>query len=186
MRLKTSACLILGMLRGGITSGYAIKRTVDRSTRFFWASSFAQIYPELKRLEESGHVLRREEPRGDRPRNAYELTEKGRHALDTWLRDEHQPLGLQIRDEGLLRLFFTDAVGHEDAVRLVGRLRERSEELEREIREEIFPLAEQAAQGGMIFPLITARLGADFQAWSAQWFGALEEELVGGRERRAG
>jgi DNA-binding PadR family transcriptional regulator len=32
-------------------SGYDVKATVDRSTRFFWAASYGQIYPELRRLE---------------------------------------------------------------------------------------------------------------------------------------
>jgi hypothetical protein len=32
MRLKPSSCLILGMLNLGLETGYAVKRTVDRST----------------------------------------------------------------------------------------------------------------------------------------------------------
>ena len=31
-------------------SGYEIKALVDKSTRFFWAASYGQIYPELQRL----------------------------------------------------------------------------------------------------------------------------------------
>ena len=37
-------------------SGYEIKAAVDDTTRFFWAASYGQIYPELKRLSEAGLV----------------------------------------------------------------------------------------------------------------------------------
>ena len=57
MRLKPGSYLILGMLDRGIQTGYAIKRTVDLSTRFFWAASLAQVYPELANLEENGYVI---------------------------------------------------------------------------------------------------------------------------------
>ncbi len=39
------------MLNRGVETGYAIKRTVDLGTRFFWAASLAQVYPELAALE---------------------------------------------------------------------------------------------------------------------------------------
>ena len=44
--------VILGLLSIGPRSGYDIKAVVDRSTRFFWAASYGQIYPELRRLEQ--------------------------------------------------------------------------------------------------------------------------------------
>ena len=48
--------VILGFLSQHPRSGYEIKRAVDRSTRFFWAASYGQIYPELRRLQEQGLV----------------------------------------------------------------------------------------------------------------------------------
>jgi PadR family transcriptional regulator, phenolic acid-responsive transcriptional regulator len=68
MRLKPSSYLILGMLNQGKKTGYAIKRAVDRSTRFFWAASLAQVYPELAALEQDGYVISADEPHGARPR----------------------------------------------------------------------------------------------------------------------
>ena len=58
------------MLRLGRRTGYEIKSLVDVSTRFFWAASYGQIYPELARLEELGLVkgeadsLQRAAPQG--------------------------------------------------------------------------------------------------------------------------
>src|SRR6266567_7108360 len=115
MRLKSSAYLILGMLRGGVGTGYAIKRTVDQSTRFCWATSFAQVYPELARLEAERYIVGHDDPQGQRPRRTYHVTEKGERALEDWLRSQRAP-NFEFRDEGLLRLFFADALSEEDAI----------------------------------------------------------------------
>ena len=45
--MSATAYVILGMFRGAPKSGYEIKAAVDDSTRFFWAASYGQIYPEL-------------------------------------------------------------------------------------------------------------------------------------------
>src|SRR5438067_8476670 len=62
MKLGPSAYLLLGMLRTGASSGYAIKKLADVSTRFFWPTSLAAVYPELARLERGGLVRRRDDP----------------------------------------------------------------------------------------------------------------------------
>ena len=64
MELSKTSYVILGMLRLGKRTGYDIKALVDVSTRFFWAASYGQIYPELKRLEEAG-LVRGEREAGD-------------------------------------------------------------------------------------------------------------------------
>jgi DNA-binding PadR family transcriptional regulator len=174
MRLKPSSYLLLGMLNRGIKTGYAIKRTVDLSTRFFWAASLAQVYPELAALEGEAYIVGTDEPHGQRPRKTYRLTEKGQAALREWLRSERVP-DFEFRDEGLLRLFFADAVTPEEALELVRRLRVRAEQIDRDFRAEILPIAEGASGR---FTLIVAREGADYFAWRAAWFRKIETELT--------
>jgi DNA-binding PadR family transcriptional regulator len=174
MRLKPSSYLLLGMLNRGIKTGYAIKRTVDLSTRFFWAASLAQVYPELAALEGDAYIVGTDEPHGQRPRKTYRLTDKGQAALREWLRSERVP-DFEFRDEGLLRLFFADAVTPGEALELVRRLRVRAEQIDRDFRAEILPIA-QGASGR--FPLIVAREGADYFAWRAAWFRKIETELT--------
>ena len=41
---------VLGLLVQRPRSGYELKQSVDRTIRHFWAASYGQIYPELKRL----------------------------------------------------------------------------------------------------------------------------------------
>src|SRR5438132_1640464 len=56
MRAGGVAYVILGALRAEPKSGYEIKRLVDKATRFFWAASYGQIYPELRRLRDEGLI----------------------------------------------------------------------------------------------------------------------------------
>ena len=56
MELNPTSYVILGMLGMRPMCGYEIKALVDGSTRFFWAASYGQIYPELRRLTEAGLI----------------------------------------------------------------------------------------------------------------------------------
>src|SRR5207247_6193606 len=85
--MKTNAVtpVVLGLLSLAPRSGYDIKTVVDRSTRFFWAASYGQIYPELRRLEEEGLIEGEDAPNGGRGRRVFKLTGAGHEALGAWL-----------------------------------------------------------------------------------------------------
>src|SRR5919202_2187824 len=117
MKPNAVTWVVLGLTSLGVRTGYDIKRTVDRTIRFFWAASYGQIYPELRRLEEAGWISGAPAPRGDRARREYKITAAGRRALRGWLHGEETRL--EMRDESLLRLFFADALPHDDALGLL-------------------------------------------------------------------
>src|SRR5439155_24516245 len=123
MNLSPTAKVILGMIRMGKRTGYEIKQLVDVSTRFFWAASYGQIYPELRLLERRRLIQGRPQPAGGRARTEYRLTRAGERALHEWLDSEEEP-GWELRDEGLLKLFFT--TGPEVGV-AIRSMRERHE-----------------------------------------------------------
>jgi DNA-binding PadR family transcriptional regulator len=176
--LKASDYMILGLVRGGVTSGYAIKRFIeDHRMSVFWATTFAQIYPELARLEQEGHLTHREDPHGGRQRRAYSITPKGEEALLSWLRRSPIP-PMELRDEGLLRLALADHLPRQEAIEVVRRLKARSEEAEREFREEMIPKGEALRAAGLRFPVEIGRLGGGYHAWAADRLGELEQKLV--------
>jgi PadR family transcriptional regulator, regulatory protein AphA len=177
--LKPSSYVILGLVRGGVTSGYAIKRFIEEQRMdLFWATTFAQIYPELAQLEAGGYLTHTEDPQGGRQRRAYALTESGEHALMSWLRRSRIP-PRELRDEGMLRLAFADNLPPEDAIELVRRLRGRSEEAEREFREEIIPKGEALGALGVRFPVEICRMAAAYHASVVEHLTQLEAELRG-------
>jgi PadR family transcriptional regulator AphA len=174
--LTPTAKIILGFLRFRPRSGYDIKQSVEVSTQFFWGASFGQIYPELKRLEGAGLV--EVEQVAERRRKVYRLTPAGEEALVEWLRGDHGEL-FQYRDEGLLRLFFSDLVDAETALANVRGMREWRERLVAFFRAEIEPHAQEDADVGARFPLRALHLGLAMLEAQSEWLAGLERELEG-------
>ena len=148
------------MLGLGASSGYEIKQMVELSIRFFWTISQAQIYPALAQLEEAELVVGRSEPRGRRPRRVYSLTAAGEEELRTWLR-RAEPMPFELRDIGLVKLFFADALDRDDAGALLAAVRQRSAERAATLHE-IEPVARVGAEEGDLYPLLALRMGIAF------------------------
>src|SRR2546425_1165519 len=91
VELSPTGRVILGLIAFGKRTGYEIKAFVDKTTRYFWAASYGQIYPELKRLEDQDLVRGRPEPSRGRARTVYELTAAGKAALEHWLEADDEP-----------------------------------------------------------------------------------------------
>jgi PadR family transcriptional regulator AphA len=179
MELSATAYVILGMLRTGPKSGYEIKGLVDHSTRFFWATSYGQIYPELRRLDEQGLIEGADAPRGGRKRTVYTITRRGREQLRSWLREP--PQTFEMREEGLLKLFFSDALKPEEAAGILRAMREHRRGLAERLRE-LEPKA--LAAGGA--PLTVLRGGIEFNEWFTGWCERAERDLLAAAEAKAG
>jgi DNA-binding PadR family transcriptional regulator len=154
--------VVLGLLALGARSGYDIKGAVDRSTRFFWAASYGQIYPELRRLEAEGLIVGEHAPNGARSRRVYELTDAGRQALRDWLLGP--TVTIEYRDESLLRLFFSDALPREQALGVL-EARKRGHE---EYLEVLRAIDARPGQDPDFVDLVL-RWGIDFNEWGRQW-----------------
>jgi PadR family transcriptional regulator, regulatory protein AphA len=171
VELTPTAYVILGMVSREARSGYEIKAAVDNSTRFFWAASYGQIYPELKRLSEAGLVEGVDAPRGDRKRTVYAITDTGMTALTEWLRQP--PQTSEMREEGLLKLFFADVLPPEDAITTLRTMRERRQELAARLRGMEPKTLEKDP-----FSLMVLQGGIEFNEWFADWCERMEERLL--------
>jgi DNA-binding PadR family transcriptional regulator len=172
MELSATAYVILGMVSKEARSGYEIKGVVDNTTRFFWAASYGQIYPELKRLAEAGLVEGIDSPTGGRKRTVYKITAGGEAELKDWLRQP--PETYEMREEGLLKLFFANVLPPEEAVPILRAMRahrlaaaERLRAMEPGAREKEDP-----------FPLMVLRGGIEFTEWFADWCERMERQLL--------
>jgi DNA-binding PadR family transcriptional regulator len=172
MELTPTGCVILGMIALGRRTGYDIKQLVDQSTRHFWAASYGQIYPELRRLEEQGLVSGRPEPSGGRARTAYELTPAGEEALRGWLGSE---LGLlyELRDEGMLKLFFSDFAPELrlENLRAMRAIHERK-------RDQLLALRAAKRDHMPAGPSLTLELGLGMTTWLIEWCQSTERRLA--------
>jgi DNA-binding PadR family transcriptional regulator len=172
--LSPTAYVILGMVRREPRSGYEIKAMVDKTTRFFWAASYGQIYPELKRLSEAGLVVGVDSPTGGRRRTVYEITADGEEELKAWLRQP--PETFEMREEGLLKLFFAGALPREEAVEILRAMRRHREAVLAQFR------AMHAEKSGTEledpFPMIVLRSGIEFTEWFVDWCERMEVEIL--------
>jgi DNA-binding PadR family transcriptional regulator len=170
--LSATAYVILGMIRTEPRSGYEIKALVDDTTRFFWAASYGQIYPELKRLSEAGLVLGVDAPTGGRRRTVYEITADGEEELKAWLRQP--PRTYEMREEGLLKLFFADALPRQEALQILRAMRAHRLAVSAQLRE----MEPKAIENDDPFPLIVLRGGVEFTEWFAAWCERMEVQLL--------
>lgn len=185
LKLRPPSFLVLGMVRLGARSGYAIKKAADISTRVFFPTSLAQVYPELAALEAHGLLTRRDDRHGGRTRSTHHLTDEGERALIAWLRsDRFAPL--QLRDEGLLRLFFADALPRHEQAALARRMRDRVRVTESWMHEEVLPAARALERAGYRHPHTVARLGTDTYAFLAEWLERLACDLETEPDSRTG
>jgi DNA-binding PadR family transcriptional regulator len=175
MEPSSTGYVILGMLRNEPRSGYEIKQVVDRSTRFFWAASYGQIYPELRKLATAGLVQGESRPTGGRRRTVYRLTDAGREELRRWL--DRPPERLEVRDEGLLKLFFAGAAEPGRAVDIIDAKQRLMEEKLATLRE-IEPYAVAAADADP-FPYLVLRHGVESSEWVIAWCERARAELTG-------
>ena len=148
--------LVLGWIAHGPATPYDLKRMSAQSVGYFWEFPHSQLYAEPARLTELG-LLEEEQELTGRRRRVYSITEEGRLALEDWL-CEPTSEAPQIRDIGLLKLFFHDALDREDVIVALAQAQERShrdklstyEELERRVPEEAV-FAHATLQAGLAF-----------------------------------
>jgi PadR family transcriptional regulator AphA len=188
MELSATGKVILGMLAARPRSGYEIKQLVDTSARFFWAASYGQIYPELKRLEKDGLVSGSDSAQGGRQRTVYKVTAAGKRAARDWI--ESPPRVFELRDEGLLELFFAGSI---DPARAPEIARERAAKAAasaaelRAVQQQLD--AENKHEGAEHNPdagsLAVLRYGIEMNEWAAEWFERAADQLEQDNERAA-
>ena len=93
---------VLGLLAEQPLHGYQVKQIFEDLLGGTWEVNIGQVYQTIQRLERDG-LVRASGDRGDRGRQAYDVTDAGRDALAEWLGDpEQQPQVL--REEIYIKL----------------------------------------------------------------------------------
>jgi len=182
MELNPTAYVILGMVSREPRSGYEIKALVDDTTRFFWAASYGQIYPELKRLSEAGLVEGIDAPRGERKRTVYAITSDGEDELKAWLRQP--PQTFEMREEGLLKLFFAGVLPAEEAAETLRAMRAHRLGVAERLRAMEAKAEEKKLEKDDPYPLIVLQGGIEFNEWFAEWCERMETRLLGSAQTR--
>jgi DNA-binding PadR family transcriptional regulator len=116
-RLTPTSYLVLGLLaREGPSTPYDLERHVRATLGNFWSFPHTLLYTEPPRLATLGLVTETRET-GGRRRRIFTITTAGASALSTWL-DRPSGASTELRDLGLLQLFFGDLAAGEARLRL--------------------------------------------------------------------
>lgn len=171
---------ILACLTERPMTGYELAKTFDTSIGFFWKADHQQIYRELSKLRDRGHVQAREVVQTGKPNKLiYTLTPEGRAALKHWAARPSRPAS--IKDDLLVRMFALEAVDM-DALRadIMARLehhRDRQGKYER-ILAKRFPNG--TAAHADLGKLLNLRLGVRHERAVVEWCEEALEVLSGG------
>ncbi|MCX5048295.1 MULTISPECIES: PadR family transcriptional regulator [unclassified Streptomyces] len=115
---------LLGLLSERTASGYDLLKFFETSLATVWPATQSQIYTELTKLADSGHIaVAAEGPRG---RKEYAITGEGLAELRHWL-TETKPQR-NTRSDILLRVFFLGVLTPEQARGYLAELMEMSEQ----------------------------------------------------------
>jgi len=160
---------ILACLTERPMTGYELAETFDSSIGFFWKADHQQIYRELSKLRERGHIQGREVVQTGKPNKlVYTLTAEGRAAFRHWAARPSTPAS--IKDDLLVRLYALDAVDIEPLrTDLMARLehhRDRYERYERILKKR-FP--QNTASPADMGKLIGLRIGLRHEQMVAEW-----------------
>jgi DNA-binding PadR family transcriptional regulator len=150
-------------------TGYELAKTFDASIGFFWKADHQQIYRELSRLRDKGHVQAREVVQSGKPNKlVYTLTAEGRAALRHWGARPSVPPS--IKDDLLVRLYALDGVDIESLrTDLMARLehhRDRYERYERLLNKR-FP--DGTAPPADLGKMLSLRLGMRHERVVVEW-----------------
>jgi PadR family transcriptional regulator AphA len=116
-RLTPTSYLVLGLLaREGPSTPYALERHVGATLGNFWSFPHTLLYSEPPRLVALGLATETRESAGRR-RRMFAITSAGIEALEGWLGRPARAL-TELRDHGLLQLFFMDLASEEARLRL--------------------------------------------------------------------
>ena len=109
IRLTTTSYVVLGLIElAGEATPYDLKREVADSVGHVWSFPHAQLYTEPARLAAAG-LLKEQREKGGRNRRIFTITAAGSAALKKWLAQPSERIEpRELRDPGLLRLFFAD------------------------------------------------------------------------------
>jgi DNA-binding PadR family transcriptional regulator len=104
------------LAREGSSTPYALERHVGATLGNFWSFPHTLLYSEPPRLEGLGLVTERRESEGRR-RRMFAITSAGLEALEAWL-ERPDSVPTELRDRGLLQLFFMDLASDDARLRL--------------------------------------------------------------------
>jgi DNA-binding PadR family transcriptional regulator len=171
---------ILACLTERPMTGYELAKTFDASIGFYWKANHQQIYRELTKLRDRGHIQGSEVVQSGKPNKlVYTLTPEGRAALRHWAARPSTPAS--IKDDLLVRLYALGSVDinplRADLMARLEHHRDRCDRYQR-ILSKRFP--QGTADAADLGKLLALRLGVRHERAVVEWCEEALEALPAG------
>lgn len=118
---------LLAILEASPSYGLNLKNEFEARTGGIWPLNVGQVYTTLGRFRRDGLVEAKSDAESD-SHKFYELTERGRTALDEWFQDT-SPRGAPSREELVLKVVMASRRSDADATRVIQAERRQAVEL---------------------------------------------------------
>lgn len=169
-RLTPVSYVVLGLLaQNGPSTPYELKAAVARSIGNFWSFPHTQLYTEPERLAAAGLLRERQEPSGRR-RRTFTITAAGRRAVAEWV-GEPSPFSRELRDVGLLKLFFGGLVDP-TAVQELAAEQEKAHRLK---LQDLEALEREGREAGDAHRRAVLRMGLRYERAAARFWAEIAE-----------
>lgn len=169
-RLTPVSYVVLGLLaQNGPSTPYELKAAVARSIGNFWSFPHTQLYTEPSRLVGLGLVREKQEA-GGRRRRTFTITAAGRRAVRAWL-DEPASFSRELRDLGLLKLFFGGLVDPSQVVALAAE----QEKAHRAKLQDLEALEVEGRDGGDPHRRAVLRMGLRYERAAARFWAEIAD-----------
>jgi DNA-binding PadR family transcriptional regulator len=117
--MRTLKYAILGLLSRHPMTGYELSKEFNHELAEFWYANHSQIYPELKKLHDEGHVTFDVEISGDiLEAKRYFITDQGQKDLILWLHKDEK-IERTPKNVFRLRMYFSNALDLKSRVHLL-------------------------------------------------------------------
>lgn len=157
---------ILGLLSHQAHSGYDLKKRFAEAAALYWSGNNNQIYRTLLELLEEELVTKEVHAQEKLPaRKVYSITEKGRVALQEWVRSVPEPP--EVRNTFLIQLMWAGQLERAELQALL-------EQYEHEVHMRLLMERERARRGGGL----SARTPLEARLWES-----IQENIAGFYER---
>ncbi len=114
--VMTLRYVVLGLLSEEASHGYRLKRRIEDRVGSIWQVNVGQVYQTLAQLNRQGLTRSKMEPTEQfKMRRVYEITDKGRRALATWLKRRPGMPG-PVRPEIIVRLLGLESGKYQIAI----------------------------------------------------------------------
>jgi len=171
--ISANDAAVLGLLMDGESSGYDLNKRIHAGVGFFWTPAKSHVYKTLSGFVARGLAVVREVRQQARPdKQLYTITEAGRRAFLLWLREA--PLEpARFKNAFLLKLFFGEALSHDELVRHI-------EEGRADVQEELSQLeaiAKTADPERNFYGWLTLTYGLERDRATVRWADSVLREL---------